>query len=103
MNIDASSRGFYKLSAFCVPFSKTVFLGNDYNAKIIFGSEDTTRTYFIVIDNDTVETYQGIYNFKEKARTDSGKVSIDAKFLMESPSTGEIIEYPFKIEYEVIK
>jgi len=102
-NVDCCGHGYYLLSAFCIPVSKTIFQGNDYNSKIIFGSGDSTSRYWIVIDNDTVKNNLDFYNFKEKARKDSGKVNIDAKFLLESPSTGKIIEYPFTIKYEVVR
>jgi hypothetical protein len=101
--IGSCSFRYNKLSNFYIPVSKTLFLGNDYNSKIIFGSDDTTRYSLIVIDKDTFKTNQGKYFFKERARKDTGIVNINAKFLMESPSNGEILEYPFTIEYEVIK
>jgi len=101
--IDAGCFRFIKIEAYCIPKSKIITLGQNYESEIFIGHLDTTKKSVIVLKSDTFIATQGTYKFKTKVGKDTGIVKINSAFLFESPANGEIINYPFDIEFEVIK
>jgi len=77
-------------------------LGKTYTAEIIFGANDSTRYPFFSIDNKQINSKNLFYDFSTKINSNTKKDSF-GYFLFESPATGEILEFPFNIEFEIIK
>lgn len=101
--IDAASCfKFYKIEALVVPNSQILLVGYPYKAEIYLTSVDTTLNYFFRIEGKQYETRAGVGQYEFKVIDEPGIYCKKGNFFYINPVDGEIHNYPFKIEYEVI-
>ncbi len=101
--IDVSSFKFSKIEAFVVPNSQILPVGYPYLAEIYLTSIDTTVSYGFVIDGQKFETKSGVGKYQFQVNNKPAVYSKNGSFFYIRSLDGEIQNYPFKIEYEVLE
>jgi len=100
--IDAGNFRFNVFKPIVIPEKYWLKTGENYKATISYCFMDTTRNPKGVIDNDSLIFEQGIAKYSITP-TEIGEYHKKGKLLIESPSTGEIMEFPFNIDFKVVK
>jgi len=99
--IDAGSWKFNKLEAIVNANANYILQGNEYKAEVFIAASDSTQDPEIVLAGGTkldIKNGKGIYNGNTST---VGFTKWGGVIKMESPSTGEILEFPFSGEYQV--
>jgi gliding motility-associated protein GldM len=99
-NIEAGAWKFNKLEAIVVPSSNYVLVGGKYEAKVFIAASDSTQTPAILVGGRPLQVVDG------KGVYTGGTGSIGFQkwggvIKLESPATGEMLEFPFNTEYQV--
>ncbi len=99
--IDAGSWKFNKLEAIVNAKSNYILVGGKYEAQVFIAASDSTTTPDIQLSNGTklpIKDGKGIYT---ATGNKTGFVKWGGVIKMESPVSGEILQFPFKAEYQV--
>jgi len=99
--IDAGSFKFNKLEAIVNAPTGYVLQGQPYEAQIFIAASDTTKDPKVVMNGGSelkVENGKAKYTGETSSL---GIKTVAGKILVESPATGEILEFPFSTEYQV--
>jgi len=99
--IDAGSFKFNKLEAIVNAPTGYVLQGQPYEAQIFIAASDTTKDPKVIMAGGNELKVE---NGKAKYTGETGSLGIktvSGKILVESPATGEILEFPFSTEYQV--
>jgi gliding motility-associated protein GldM len=100
-NIDAASFKFNKLGARFLAKSNYVLQGDQFEAEIYLAAEDTTQQPEIYVNNSKLTVKEGKAIYKASATTE-GTFKWDGLIKYKNPE-GNIVNYPFKGEYQVGK
>ena len=98
--IDAGTWKFNKLEAIVVPNSNYVLVNGKYEAQVFIAASDSTQTPNIIANGSPLKIVDG------KGHYVGGTGAVGFKnwggvIKLESPATGEMLEFPFKAEYQV--
>lgn len=99
--IDAGSFKFNKIEAIVKSNSNYILKGQTYEAEVFIAASDTTVTPDIILSGGRkldVKEGKGIYR---STGTSVGFTQWGGVIKLEHPATKEILEYPFKTEYQV--
>lgn len=77
-------------------------IGETIDAKIYLAAGDSTVNPTILVEDNEISVENGVGIYKKKV-TKTGKFIKNGKVVISSPYSGDEIEYPFTIEYEVVK
>ncbi|HEY5511458.1 MAG TPA: gliding motility protein GldM [Prolixibacteraceae bacterium] len=101
--IDAASFKFNKLKAQVIPKSSYILQGDSYEAKVFISAIDTTAVPEIIVNGAKLPIIPGENAGTYKVTTSKeGTATWRGYINFKSPS-GNIIQYPFEQEYEVVK
>ena len=98
--IDAGSWKFNKLEAIVVPNSNYVLVNGKYEAQVFIAASDSTQKPDITVGGNPLKIVDGKGHYVGS----TGAVGIKTwggVIKLESPATGEMLEYKFKSEYQV--
>jgi len=98
--IDAGTWKFNKLEAIVVPNSNYVLVNGKYEAQVFIAASDSTQKPDITVGGQPLKIVdgKGIYSGGTGA---IGFKNWGGVIKLESPATGEMLEFPFKAEYQV--
>ncbi len=99
-NLDAGAWKFNKLEAIVVPNSNYVLVGGKYEAQVFIAASDSTQTPEILVGGRPLNVVDG----KGVYTGGTGSVGFQkwgGVIKLESPATGEMLEFPFNTEYQV--
>jgi len=99
-NLDAGAWKFNKLEAIVVPNSNYVLIGGKYEAQVFIAASDSTQTPVIMVGSNPLKVVDG----KGVYSGGTGSVGFQkwgGVIKLESPATGEMLEFPFNAEYQV--
>ncbi len=94
---------FNNLKVIVVPETRRVKAGGYYRAEIFPISYDTTKTFTVIIDRDTIVSKNGVGTYLAPPAESLGLVRKQGLLLIENPSGYDLLKYPFDVEYEVVK
>jgi len=99
--IDAGSFKFNKLEAIVNAQSNYVLKGNKYHAEVFIAASDSTTELEILLNGSSklpIVNGKGIYDISPSS---IGFAKWGGVIKMESPVSGEILQFPFNAEYQV--
>jgi len=99
--IDAGTFKFNKIEAIVNSPTNYVLVGNEYKAEVFIAASDSSVEPVIELNGGgqlPIVEGKGIYTGSTSA---AGVKTWGGVIKLESPATGEILEYPFKSEYQV--
>jgi len=99
--IDAGSFKFNKLEAIVNAPTGYVLQGQPYKAEIFIAASDTTKDPVVILSGGTqLAVFQGKATYTGETGS-VGIKTVSGEIQVESPSTGEILHYPFETTYQV--
>lgn len=101
--IDASSFKFNKLKAQVIPKSSYILQGDVYEAKVFISAIDTTAVPDIIVNGARLPIVPGENAGTYKVTTSKEGTTTWRGFINFKSPSGNIVQYPFEQEYEVVK
>jgi len=98
--IDAGSFKFNKLEAIVNASTNYVLVGNEYKAEVFIAASDSTVEPEIFVGESNLKVIDGKGQYVGNTSS-VGFKTWSGVIKMKSPATGEILEFPFKSEYQV--
>jgi hypothetical protein len=100
--IEGKTYRFSKNLPVVIPQKRYLKYGKEYKAKIFMTAIDTTMDMKLILQGDTLFSENGVLHYKEVAQSPDKYVK-KGVIEVENPKTYEIMRFPCKIEYLVIK
>ncbi len=99
--IDAGSWKFNQIEAIVKSSSGYILQGQTFDAEIFIAASDTTKAPKVILSGGTELKVEGGKAIYSATGNSIGMQTVSGVIQVESPATGQILEFPFKSEYQV--